>query len=125
MALTMRAAVARAFGQPLAIEEVPVPTPGPGEVLVKIMASGVCRGPCVYQRRKISFITRMPRKAGSAGGALLDAISSARSRIGCGLLRGRCEHFGMPRTRSVPGGQPSTTCRVAANSRRRSPRVSG
>ena len=42
MAMTMKAAVVRAFGQPLAIEEVPVPTPGPGEVLVKIMASGVC-----------------------------------------------------------------------------------
>jgi len=38
----MRAAVVRAFGQPLTIEEVPVPTPGLGEVLVKIMASGVC-----------------------------------------------------------------------------------
>jgi alcohol dehydrogenase, propanol-preferring len=42
MAITMRAAVVRAFGQPLAIEDVPIPTPGPGEVLVKIMASGVC-----------------------------------------------------------------------------------
>ena len=42
MATTMRAAVVRAFGRPLAIEEVPVPRPGPGEVLVRIMASGVC-----------------------------------------------------------------------------------
>lgn len=39
---TMRAAVAREFGQPLTIEEVPVPAPGPGEVLVKIEATGVC-----------------------------------------------------------------------------------
>jgi alcohol dehydrogenase, propanol-preferring len=38
----MKAAVVRSFGNPLAIEEVPVPVPGPGEVLVKIMASGVC-----------------------------------------------------------------------------------
>lgn len=38
----MKAAVARGFGQPLTIEEVPVPTPGPGEVLVKIEATGVC-----------------------------------------------------------------------------------
>jgi propanol-preferring alcohol dehydrogenase len=42
MPTTMRAAVVRAFGQPLSIEDVPIPTPGPGEVLVKIMASGVC-----------------------------------------------------------------------------------
>lgn len=42
MAKTMKAAVVRAFGHPLAIDEVPIPTPGPGQVLVKIMASGVC-----------------------------------------------------------------------------------
>jgi propanol-preferring alcohol dehydrogenase len=42
MAKTMKAAVVRAFGKPLTIEELPVPTPGPGEVLVKIMATGVC-----------------------------------------------------------------------------------
>jgi propanol-preferring alcohol dehydrogenase len=38
----MKAALARNFRQPLMIEEVPVPTPGPGEVLVKIEATGVC-----------------------------------------------------------------------------------
>lgn len=38
----MQAAVARAFGQPLVFEERPVPTPGPGQVLVRVMASGVC-----------------------------------------------------------------------------------
>lgn len=42
MARTMKAAVVKAFGQPLSLEEVPVPTPGAGEVLVKIVASGVC-----------------------------------------------------------------------------------
>ena len=39
---TMKAAVARAFGESLAIEEVAVPRPGPGELLVKIEACGVC-----------------------------------------------------------------------------------
>jgi alcohol dehydrogenase, propanol-preferring len=39
---TMKAAVVRSFGKPLAIEDVPIPTPGPGEVLVKVMACGVC-----------------------------------------------------------------------------------
>lgn len=42
MQSTMKAAVVRAFGQPLQIEEVPVPRPGPGEILVKIEACGVC-----------------------------------------------------------------------------------
>jgi propanol-preferring alcohol dehydrogenase len=38
----MEAAVVHNFGEPLSIDEVPIPTPGPGEVLVKMMASGVC-----------------------------------------------------------------------------------
>src|SRR5256885_15230582 len=39
---TMKAAVVREFGKPLTIEEVPVPRPDPGHVLVKIEACGVC-----------------------------------------------------------------------------------
>ena len=42
MTRMMKAAVVRRFGQPLTIEDVPIPTPGPGEVLVRIMATGVC-----------------------------------------------------------------------------------
>jgi propanol-preferring alcohol dehydrogenase len=42
MAQTMKAAVVRQLGKPLVIEEVPIPTPGHGEVLVKIHATGVC-----------------------------------------------------------------------------------
>jgi propanol-preferring alcohol dehydrogenase len=38
----MRAAVVREFGKPLVLEDLPVPTPGRGEVLVKTEACGVC-----------------------------------------------------------------------------------
>jgi propanol-preferring alcohol dehydrogenase len=38
----MKAAVVRAFHQPLSIDEVPVPEPGDGQIVVKIAASGVC-----------------------------------------------------------------------------------
>ena len=42
MSKTMKAAVVHAFGKPLQIEEVAIPTPGPGQILVKIEACGVC-----------------------------------------------------------------------------------
>jgi len=42
MAKTMKAAVVHRFGEPLVIEDVPVPVPGPGELLVKVVACGVC-----------------------------------------------------------------------------------
>lgn len=38
----MKAAVVHQFGDPLQIEERPIPEPGEGEVLVRIQASGVC-----------------------------------------------------------------------------------
>jgi len=38
----MKAAVCRQFGQPLKIEEVPVPSVTPGRILVKVAACGVC-----------------------------------------------------------------------------------
>src|SRR6187200_3050590 len=42
MAQTMKAAVVREFKKPLVIEEVPVPEVVPGQIIVKIEASGVC-----------------------------------------------------------------------------------
>ncbi len=42
MQRTMKAAVVREFGQPRVREEVGVPRPGPGDLLVKIEACGVC-----------------------------------------------------------------------------------
>jgi len=42
MPTKMKAAVVHDFTKPLALEEVPVPTPGPGQVLIRVMASGVC-----------------------------------------------------------------------------------
>lgn len=42
MANTMKAAVVHEFGKPLCIEDVAIPVPGPGEILVKVAACGVC-----------------------------------------------------------------------------------
>ena len=42
MAQVMKAAVIREFGVPLTIDEMPVPEPGAGQILVKIAATGVC-----------------------------------------------------------------------------------
>lgn len=39
---TMKAAVVKDFGKALEIEEVPIPRPGPGQVLVEVDHTGVC-----------------------------------------------------------------------------------
>src|SRR5262245_50461365 len=38
----MKTAVVKAFDKPLVIEDRPVPEPGPGQVLVRVEASGLC-----------------------------------------------------------------------------------
>jgi propanol-preferring alcohol dehydrogenase len=42
VAKMMKAGVVHGFGKPLSIEEMPIPSPEPGEVLIKVVASGVC-----------------------------------------------------------------------------------
>jgi len=42
MTETMKAAVVHEFGKPLTVEELPVPTPGRNQALVKVRSSGVC-----------------------------------------------------------------------------------
>ncbi|MGH7777066.1 MAG: alcohol dehydrogenase catalytic domain-containing protein [Candidatus Dormibacterales bacterium] len=39
----MKAAVIRRFSQPYELADVPVPRPGPGECLVRVRATGICR----------------------------------------------------------------------------------
>ncbi|WP_207344478.1 alcohol dehydrogenase AdhP [Arthrobacter sp. E3] len=38
----MQAAVVKEFGAPLTVEEYPLPTPGPGQAVVRLITSGVC-----------------------------------------------------------------------------------
>ena len=38
----MKAAVCESFGKPLRMKEIPTPTPGPGDVLVRVKGCGVC-----------------------------------------------------------------------------------
>ena len=38
----MKAAVVHEFGHPLVIEDIPTPSPGAGQVLVRVETSGLC-----------------------------------------------------------------------------------
>ena len=42
MAQQVRAVIAKAKGEPVSIETIEVPDPGPGEALVAVQACGVC-----------------------------------------------------------------------------------
>jgi len=98
---TMKAAVVREFGQPLSIDEVPVPMPGRGEVLVKMMATGVCHTDLHAADGDWPVKPRLPFVPGHEGAGVVaalgpgvtgvkegDAVGIAWLHDACGV----CEH---------------------------------
>ena len=54
MSQVVRGVIARAKGEPVSIENVVVPDPGPGEAVVKIQACGVCHTDLHYREGGIN-----------------------------------------------------------------------
>lgn len=81
MPATMRAAVVHAFDQPLSIQELPVPKPGPGEILVKIEASGVCHTDLHAARGDWPVKPTLPFVPGHEGVGLVAAVGAGVSDV--------------------------------------------
>jgi alcohol dehydrogenase, propanol-preferring len=101
MAQLMRAAVLRRFGEPLVLEEVPVPDPSRGEVLVRIHASGVCHTDLHTADGEWPVKPATPLILGHEGAGLVAAVGSEvrglkeGDRVGIAWLHdacGTCEH---------------------------------
>ena len=56
----MKAARIHAYGKPLVIEEVPTPTAGPGQVLVRVEGAGFCHSDLHIIGGEIPILPRMP-----------------------------------------------------------------
>jgi alcohol dehydrogenase, propanol-preferring len=72
----MRAAVVRAFDQPLVIEDRPTPTPGPGEILVRVEASGLCHTDIHAARGEWPVKPTLPFVPGHEGVGIVAAIGA-------------------------------------------------
>jgi S-(hydroxymethyl)glutathione dehydrogenase/alcohol dehydrogenase len=72
--MRIKAAIFRAPNQPLTVEEVEVDEPGPYEVLVRTVASGVCHSDlhCVHG----SLPTRTPAILGHEPAGVVEAVGS-------------------------------------------------
>jgi len=81
MAKSMKAAVVREFGKPLTIEEVPIPTPGPGEVLIKVIANGVCHTDLHAAQGDWPAKPVPPFIPGHEGAGLVAAVGSGVTQI--------------------------------------------
>ncbi len=81
MTQTMKAAVVHAFGEPLRIEEVKVPLPGPGQILVKIEACGVCHTDLHAAEGDWPVRPSLPFIPGHEGVGYVAAVGSGVTRV--------------------------------------------
>ncbi len=80
----MRAAVIRAFREPLTIEDHPIPEPGPGEIRVKIETSGVCHTDIHAANGDWPVKPALPLVPGHEGVGLVEAVGDGVTRVGIG-----------------------------------------
>src|SRR6201988_409291 len=100
MAKMINAAVVEKFGQPLVVRDVPVPTPGPGQALVKVVASGVCHTDLHAADGDWPIQPTLPFIPGHEGAGMVEALGAGVThlkegdRVGVAWLHsagGHCE----------------------------------
>lgn len=96
----MKAAVVRELGAPLVIEDVPVPTPGPGEILVKFEATGVCHTDLHAARGDWPVKPNPPFIPGHEGVGFVAAVGEGVKRVKAG------DRVGVPWLHSACGYCP-------------------
>ncbi len=98
MAATMQAAVVESLGEPLILREWLIPSPGPGQILVKTEACGVCHTDLHAVRDDWAMKPKLPFIPGHEGVGLVAAIGAGVTivkegdRVGVPWLYSACGH---------------------------------
>ncbi len=103
--MKMRAAVLEEFGQPLVVQEVDLADPGPGEVLVRLEACGVCHTD-LYTASGADPTGYAPCVLGHEGAGVVETVGEGVTMVAPGdhvvtLFApecGECIHCRSPRT---------------------------
>ncbi len=82
MGQKVRAVIAKAKGEPVSLEVIEVPDPGPGEVLVEIQACGVCHTDLHYREGAIS--DEFPFLLGHEAAGIVESIGEEVSNVAPG-----------------------------------------
>jgi propanol-preferring alcohol dehydrogenase len=86
----MKAIRLTALGQPLEAQEIPVPQPGPDEVLIRVRAAGVCRSDAHY-RAGVSPVASLPMTLGHEIAGEVEAAGANVKHITKGVRV--CAHY--------------------------------
>jgi propanol-preferring alcohol dehydrogenase len=94
----MKAAQVEAFGKPLVLKELDVPTPGPGQILVKTEACGVCHTDLHARNGDWPLKPPLPFTPGHEGIGIVAALGAGVTavkegeRVGVPWLYSACGH---------------------------------
>jgi alcohol dehydrogenase, propanol-preferring len=95
---TMKAAVVEKFGKPLVVQEVPIPTPGPGQALVEVFATGVCHTDLHAVDGDWPIKPTLPFTPGHEGAGIVAVVGPGVThlkegdRVGIAWLHSACGH---------------------------------
>jgi len=98
MPKTMQAAVVEKFGEPLKVRELPIPQPGPGQVLIRVMSSGVCHTDLHAADGDWPIKPTLPFIPGHEGAGVVVALGPGVThlkegdRVGIAWLHSACGH---------------------------------
>ena len=85
MPYTVQGVIARGKGEPVSLETIVVPDPGPGEAVVNVQACGVCHTDLHYREGGIN--DDFPFLLGHEAAGVVEAVGDGRHRGGAGRLR--------------------------------------
>ncbi len=111
----MKAARLIAFREPLRVEDIPVPEPGPGDALVRVTAVGVCRSDWHRWNDDLAWIgvkPQLPMTLGHEIGGVIESVGEGvrlapGTRVTVPFVQscGECENCTTGRDNLCPKGQ--------------------
>lgn len=80
----MRAARLHAYGEPLRIDEVDTPEPGPGEVLIRIASTGACHSDLHVMSGEMPIVPELPWIMGHENAGYVEALGPGAGGVEVG-----------------------------------------
>jgi len=77
----MRAARLHEYGHPLVLEDIPTPTPGAGEVVIKVGGAGFCHSDIHVIDGEIRILPRMPLVLGHENAGIVAAVGAGVTTV--------------------------------------------
>ena len=77
----MKAARLHKYGQPLVLEEIPTPQPGPGQVVVRVIGAGFCHSDIHVIDGEIKVLPRMPLTLGHENAGIVHEVGEGVTSV--------------------------------------------